>query len=317
MDKNSVYYQQVSLVIKMLPVIAGENVFALKGGTAINLFIRDFPRLSVDIDLAYLPIELRDEALANVRAALMRITAVINAQPILSAVLQDNKADELRIIVTSDTATIKIEVSPVARGTLHDPVSRPVVELVEDEFGYAEIPVVSLPDLYGGKLCAAMDRQHPRDLFDVQMLLAHEGISREIFVGFLVYVLSHPRPINEVLAPNWKALEGPFRMEFEGMTNEPVALDMLSASRAEMMNSLQAKITEQDKEFLLSFKRGEPDWSLFEEPSAAELPAVRWKLINIRRLAKNKVKHQDQLEKLESVLDCWLARENLGPGNDK
>lgn len=56
--------------------------------------------------------------------------------------------------------------------------------MVEDEFGYAEIPVVSLADLYGGKLCAAMDRQHPRDLFDVLMLLNAEGISRDIYVGF-------------------------------------------------------------------------------------------------------------------------------------
>ncbi|SEQ39288.1 Nucleotidyl transferase AbiEii toxin, Type IV TA system [Amphritea atlantica] len=247
----------------------------------------------------------------------MRMKAEINAQPVLTATLQDNKPDELRVIVTSGTATIKIEVSPVARGTLHDPVSLPVVALVEDEFGYAEIPVVSLPDLYGGKLCAAMDRQHPRDLFDVQMLLAHEGISREIFIGFLAYVLSHPRPIHEVLAPNWKPLDDAYRTEFSGMTSEPVALDMLSASRAEMMNSLQAQMTEQDKMFLLSFKRGEPDWSLFEEPSAAELPAVRWKLNNIQRLAKNKIKHKEQLERLESVLDSWLAKVNLGPGNDE
>lgn len=72
MDKSSSYYKQVSLLIKMLPVVATEPVFALKGGTAINLFIRNFPRLSVDIDLAYLPLEPRDEALANVRAALKR-----------------------------------------------------------------------------------------------------------------------------------------------------------------------------------------------------------------------------------------------------
>ena len=144
---------------------------ALKGGTAINLFIQDFPRLSVDIDLAYLPLEPRDEALKNVRSALERVTGRINAQPSVNAVLQDNKQDELRIIVTTESATIKIEVSPVARGTLHEPELLPVVESVEDEFGYAEIPVVSQADLYGGKLCAAMDRQHPRDLYDVQQLL--------------------------------------------------------------------------------------------------------------------------------------------------
>lgn len=211
MDKNTVYYRQVSLLIRMLPVIADEHVFALKGGTAINLFVRNFPRLSVDIDLSYLPLEPRDEALSNARAALSRITARINTQPDLQAVFQDNKPDELRVIVSGNTATIKIEVSPVARGTLHEPELKPVGEEVEDEFGYAEIPVVSLPDLYGGKLCAALDRQHPRDLFDVRMLLDEEGISRALFVGFLTYALSHPRPLHELMAPRWKDLQVAFR----------------------------------------------------------------------------------------------------------
>ncbi len=74
MNSDSPYYKQVSLLVRMLPVIANESVFALKGGTAINLFVRDFPRLSVDLDLAYLPLEPREEALANVKAALQRIT---------------------------------------------------------------------------------------------------------------------------------------------------------------------------------------------------------------------------------------------------
>lgn len=306
MDKESVYYQQVSLLIRMLPVVATEPVFALKGGTAINLFVQDFPRLSVDIDLAYLPLEPRDEALQNVRTALERIAERINTQPSTSAVLQDNRQDELRIIVTTESATIKIEVSPVARGTLHDPELMPVVESVEDEFGYAEIPVVSQADLYGGKLCAAMDRQHPRDLYDVQRLLNAGGISREIFTGFLTYTLSHPRPIHEVMSPRWKELEQTFYDEFVGMTNEPVELSELIETRSRMVAALQAHFTERDQDFLLSFKQGKPDWTLFDEPSAAELPAIRWKLMNIQRLSKNKDKHQQQLEKLENTLKQWL-----------
>ena len=222
--------------------------------------------------------------------------------------LQDNRQDELRIIVTTESATIKIEVSPVARGTLHDPELLPVVESVEDEFGYAEIPVVSQADLYGGKLCAAMDRQHPRDLYDVQRLLSANGISRELFIGFLTYTLSHPRPIHEVMSPRWKELEQTFYDEFAGMTNEPVELSELIETRSRMVAALQARFTEKDRDFLLSFKRGKPDWSLFDEPSAAELPAIRWKLMNIQRLSKNQDKHhhQQQLETLEKVLEHWL-----------
>ena len=307
MNKDSPYYKQVSLLIRMLPVVAKEPIFALKGGTAINLFVRNFPRLSVDIDLAYLPLEPRDEALANVKAALQRITYLINTQPNTRAVLQDQKVDELRIVVTDPDATIKIEVSPVARGTLHEPNNMHIQESVEEEFGYAEIQVVSLPDLYGGKLCAAMDRQHPRDLFDVRMLLTEEGISRDIFVGFVTYALSHPRPINEVMDPNWQPLDEKFKTEFDGMTFETVELEDLISVRLEMITALQAHFTEKDHKFLLSFKQGTPDWSLFDYPNVAELPAIRWKLQNITKLTKNKDKHAEQLSKLETVLNKWLS----------
>jgi predicted nucleotidyltransferase component of viral defense system len=313
MDKDSVYYRQVRLLIKMLPVVAEETVFALKGGTAINLFVRNFPRLSVDIDLAYLPMEPREEALSNARAALLRLVVNINAMPINSAVLQGNNPDELRIIVTGDNAQIKIEVSPVARGTLHEPVVMPVVEQVEEGFGYTEIQVVSLPDLYGGKLCAAMDRQHPRDLFDVNLLLAEQGINRALFVGFLTYVLSHPRPIHEVMAPRWKLLNANYQNEFDGMTVDPMDFNTLMATRKAMVTALQAHITAKDCEFLLSFKQGRPDWGLFDEPGAAGLPAIRWKQMNIQKLAKNKSKHSEQVANLKMVLAKWLAKENVGP----
>ncbi|WP_429186977.1 nucleotidyl transferase AbiEii/AbiGii toxin family protein [Aeromonas veronii] len=291
----------------MLPIIANEKMFALKGGTAINLFVRDFPRLSVDIDLSYLPLEPREEAIANVRAALQRIVEQTNKQQGQQARLQDNNGDELRIIVTG-AATIKIELSPVARGTLHDPEVLPVVEDVETEFGYAEIAVVSMPDLYGGKLCAAMDRQHPRDLFDVRMLLAAEGITREIFVGFLAYTLGHPRPISEVMDPRWKDISGAFQQEFEGMTNKPVSLEELLEVPEAMFAALKAQFTQRDKEFLLSFKRGEPDWTLFDVPTAEQLPAIRWKLQNLQKLRdKNPGKHQEALVKLDNVLTTWLV----------
>lgn len=307
MNKDSVYYRQVTLLLKMLPIIAKEKMFALKGGTAINLFVRDFPRLSVDIDLSYLPLEPREEAIANVRAALQRIVEQTNKQQGLQARLQDNNGDELRIIVTG-AATIKIELSPVARGTLHDPEVLPVVEDVETEFGYAEISVLSMPDLYGGKLCAAMDRQHPRDLFDVRMLLAAEGITREIFVGFLAYTLGHPRPISEVMDPRWKDISGAFQQEFEGMTNKPVSLEELLEVPEAMFAALKAQFIPRDKDFLLSFKRGEPDWTLFDVPTAEQLPAIRWKLQNLQKLRdKNPEKHQEALVKLDNVLTTWLA----------
>lgn len=307
MNKNSRYYQQVKMLVSVLPIVAQETDFALKGGTAINLFVRDFPRLSVDIDLAYLPLEERNTALTKAKLALSRITDAINGGRYAKATLQDNKPDELRIVVSNALATIKIEVSPVARGTLHAPEIKMVHDKVEDEFGYAEIQVVSVPDLYGGKLCAAIDRQHPRDLFDVKLLLENEGISRDVMIGFLTYVLSHPRPIHEVLKPKWKDLSTVFHTEFEGMTIVPITEEELNQTRMEMLEALKFHFDKKDAEFLLSFKQGAPDWTLFDEPSIAGLPAIKWKLRNIEKLIQDPEKHGLQLANLEQTLSDWLS----------
>jgi hypothetical protein len=78
----------------------------------------------------------------------------------------------VKLLAWRDPVRVKIEVSPVLRGCVREPVMRGVSPPVEAEFGYIEVPVLHLHDLYAGKLCAALDRQHPRDLFDVQILLA-------------------------------------------------------------------------------------------------------------------------------------------------
>lgn len=304
MDRTSPYYKQVALLIRVLPFVAQEGVFALKGGTAINLFVRDFPRLSVDIDLAYLPLEPRAEALKNVRSALGRVVDSLNQEHGMVSAVQDNKQDEMRIIVNTSEAQIKIEVSPVARGTLHPPVMMDIIESVEDEFGFASIQVVSLPDLYGGKLCAALDRQHPRDLFDVKMLLETEGINREVFNGFITYLLSHNRPLSEVLNPRWKDLSETFEKEFKGMTFATVTIDDLNQATHQMMEALRAQFTQQDYDFLKSFKAGQPDWGLTDNPHIQKLPAVKWKLQNIQRIPKNK--HLESIKTLNAVMDTWL-----------
>ena len=63
---NTIYYNQAELLLRILPLIYRQREFALKGGTAINFFFRNLPRLSVDIDLVYLPIEDRATTLQNI-----------------------------------------------------------------------------------------------------------------------------------------------------------------------------------------------------------------------------------------------------------
>ena len=299
------YAAQVRLLVQTLPLVAVEDCFALKGGTAINLFVRNLPRLSVDIDLAYLPNGSRQEALQDARAALARIAeSVERGMPGVKATLQTNRPDELRILVRSSAAQIKVEVSPVLRGTVHMPEQRDVVAEVEDEFGFASIRVVSLPDLYGGKICAALDRQHPRDLFDVMLILKEEGLTREIFEGFLVYLISHGRPMADLLEPRWKPLEQIFQSEFSGMTRDPVSLEQLETARTALVDAIRQQITQRDVAFLLSLKSGHPDWSLLALPGIAELPAVNWKLKNIRAMAEDK--RAESFARLERVLQRLL-----------
>jgi len=190
------YYGRVQLLMRVLPQVAQEPVFALKGGTAINLFVRDMPRLSVDIDLVYLPLEPRDETLTNIQSAMGRIGDKIQQQLSGARVhkQQTKSAVDYKLLVQQAGEEIIIETSPVMRGTVNPPIEREVQKQVELEFGYARIAVTSFEDLYAGKLCAALDRQHPRDLFDVKILYEQEGLNKSLHEVFLIYLLCSNRP---------------------------------------------------------------------------------------------------------------------------
>lgn len=302
MDSNNPYYRQVQFLIQLLPLVGEEACFALKGGTAINLFVRDLPRLSVDIDLVYLPTHDRAQALEQIKTALTRIAqriqSVFPSAHIAETFL--DKSDALRLIIAHRGVQIKIELSPVLRGTVYEPEIRSVTSNVEAQFGYADMAVVSLADLYAGKLCAALDRQHPRDLYDVKLLLENEGITEEIRKAFLVYLISHPRPIAEILNPTLKEMQSVYEGEFVAMTQQPVALGALIEARKNMIELVNHTITESEKLFLISFKNKVPDWSLLGLNGVSELPAVRWKLMNLHKMPTDK--HQQALQQLTAVL---------------
>lgn len=297
------YRQQVALLIRTIPFVAQEQCFALKGGTAINLFVRDLPRLSVDIDLTYLPVEDRASSLAAIDAAMVRIKERIESRiPGAVAAPSRSAGDNIitKLIVRSESVQIKIEVTPVLRGTVYDSVVMSVVPTVEDTFGFAEMQVVSFADLYAGKIVAALDRQHPRDLFDVRDLLANEGISDELRRAFLVYLISHNRPIAEVLAPTRKPLAEEFERGFVGMTQENVELADLEATREALIATMVGEMPDAHREFLIGFKRGELDWELLGIPEARHLPAVLWKQQNLEKMQPENRKAM--IEALENVL---------------
>ncbi|WP_312887681.1 nucleotidyl transferase AbiEii/AbiGii toxin family protein [Rhizobium laguerreae] len=198
---------------------------------------------------------------------------------------------------------VKVETSPVMRGVVHDPEQRDVMPAVEDEFGYASIQVVSFEDLFGGKLHAAVDRQHPRDLFDVKLLYENEGLTDALFRTFLVYVACSPQPAHELLSPSLSPLDEPFAQQFFGMTTIPVTLDELAATRERLIADIRARLADKcAQKFLLSLHDGAPDFDAIGLPQAAALPAVQWKLLNPRKvIAENSEKHTAQRAELENL----------------
>lgn len=291
MPAAKLYRQQAALLIKTIPLVAAETCFALKGGTAINLFVRDMPRLSVDIDLTYLPVADRAASLKEIDAGMRRIADAIGSgipgARVSPSTLQGENC-VTKLIVRADGVQIKIEVTPVLRGCVYESATRSVSARVEDQFGFAEIQVVSFPDLYAGKIVAALDRQHPRDLFDVRDLLANEGINDDLRKAFIVYLLSHNRPMAEVLAPARLDISAEFARGFVGMTETPVTIDELLQAREEVIASMVGNMPADHRRFLISIKRGEPDWALLGVPGAEALPAVRWRLENLARMDAKK-----------------------------
>jgi predicted nucleotidyltransferase component of viral defense system len=197
----------------------------------------------VDIDLVYLPIEDRETSLVGIRSALERIAQKIRKAIPDSVVTDSANADGTLVLVRQRNAQIKIEVTPVLRGTVHPVQLRTVQLIVEERFGFAEIQVVSFADLYAGKLVAALDRQHPRDLFDLQYLLANEGIDKTLFQTFLAYILSHNRPAHEVLQFRLKDIQQAFDREFIGMTFNEISLDTLLATREQLVSEVRSRLT--------------------------------------------------------------------------
>lgn len=290
------YNAQVNLLLSILPEVGKETCFALHGGTAINLFIRDMPRLSVDIDLTYLPIQNRETSIQSISKALEQIKKNIEAVFTLFKVQHVDK--DAKLLVTSSDATIKIEVNLIKRGCYAAPQSLALCAKAQDVFEvYTEMSVVEKGHLFGGKICAALDRQHPRDLFDIKYMLEEEGFSPAIKKGFIFYLISSNRPIVEMLFPLFKDQSLAFSNQFAGMTREKFDYSDYEQTRETLVHTVNLALTTGDKAFLVSIEKGEPDWS---EYAFSQFPAVQWKLQNIKKLKEhNPDKHKELYKSLE------------------
>lgn len=294
------YTKQVQLMLDVLPEVAKESCFALHGGTAINLFVRDLPRLSVDIDLTYVPIEDRNTSLDNINQALDQIKRRVEA--IKTRVQIKHQQNICKLLISSSDAQIKIEVNMIGRGTLSSPGKFQLCKSAQIEFdAYCSMTLVPMSQLYGGKICAALDRQHPRDLFDVKLLLANEGFSEEIKQGFLYALLCSDRPMHELLVPHLLEQRAVFSNQFEGMTRESFTYGEFQNTRDDLIQTVKNSLTEKDKAFLLCASDLNPDWTIYP---FEQFPAIRWKLQNLEKLKNiNPDKHLRQHRALMAALN--------------
>ncbi|WP_194976993.1 nucleotidyl transferase AbiEii/AbiGii toxin family protein [Aquiflexum lacus] len=293
------FRNQVNLLLAIIPEVGKEKCFALHGGTAINLFLRNMPRLSVDIDLTYVPIEDREVSVRKINEALLRIKS--NIESVVPKVSVTHLPLALKLLISTKNAIVKLEVNQIKRGIYGSTFKGILCETAQNEFDiFCTIPIVPIGQVYGGKICAALARQHPRDLFDIKFLLNTEGFSEEIKKGFLFGLLGGNKPFHEIISPNLMNQRSALEKQFMGMTTEQFTYKDFEETRSLLIATIHEKLTEYDKQFLLSIQRLEPDWSIY---SFQDFPAVKWRLMNLNTLMENdEKKYKDHYDTLSQLL---------------
>jgi predicted nucleotidyltransferase component of viral defense system len=284
---NDIYIETAKTMVRIAPLVFTDERLALKGGTAINLFLRDMPRLSVDLDLTFTDYTLsRSAALAAINDAISSAQVRLKARGIESHVPPQRDGIEAKLLATDGRIQVKVEINYVIRGAV-DPVERRTLTRKARDLLLAdlELQILSPNDIYGGKLVAALDRQHPRDLFDVMQLFENEGITSQIRRCFIVYLVSHNRPIHEVLFPAELDISHEYNASFRGMTSEEISLPELLSVRTRLLTELPRSLTGAERQFLLSVAYSHPKWNLIDVEHIQMLPAVKWKVQNLKRLA--------------------------------
>ena len=304
---NQNHIDTVRLLLAIAPAVFASGRFAMKGGTALNLFVQEMPRLSVDIDLVFVDQRPdRQAALQAIAQELAVVQASLARKGYHAHLPANAEGDDVKLVVSNDTAQVKVEVNFVFRGTALPVETRSLVATAQELFTTdLAVPVLATAELYGSKLVAAMDRQHPRDIFDVMHMLDHFGWQASFVDCFVAYLAGHNRPVHEVLFPTTKPLEPAFTNEFAGMTRDPVEMDTLMQIQARLIKELPQQLTSAHRDFLLSLVQGEPGWDLMPMQHLRELPAIKWKLTNLAKLKKSSAKrfaaqHQMLAERFEN-----------------
>lgn len=291
---HELYKKQVGLLVEVLPVLNQFNkVFALKGGTAINLFHSNLPRLSVDIDLAYIKPNNREKAYTDINKNLMKMKAMISDLGFKVNVKDSDSVLKLTVMDGQTGAEIKIEPNYVIRTTLYPNLTMSLcanaATMFNMEYG---VSTLSKADLYAGKIAAALSRRHPRDLFDVKQLLMQGDFDLELLNAVVVYLSANSRPIHELLnpEPNLTNLELAYKNQFQGMTlGNECTIDVLKDTYMQLLDILQRGFQDNHRKFIMSVVSNNVDYGLLagiSEKTLKGFTGLSWKLLNIANLQK-------------------------------
>tara|TARA_B000000565_G_C23782697_1_gene376650 strand:- start:288 stop:1199 length:912 start_codon:yes stop_codon:yes gene_type:complete len=296
------FKNQTNLLLNILGnVLPLDSSFVLKGGTAINFIWQNLPRLSVDIDLTYKEIGSRDDFIKANDFFYRKREEDLKNRGLLTQLQRTQDKIPKQLLVSSAEASIKIETNLILRGTVYPTEVKKTCQAIKEQYDFElYVPTVSFEDLYAGKFCAALDRQHPRDLFDIKMFFEKYKITEKLKKAFIVYLISSNRPISEIISPNYLNQRDLYENEFRGMTSNEVSYEELEGARETLIKTIREFLTLEDKEFLINFKKANPNWSYLNLPHIKNMPAIKWKLHNIKNM--NKEKHADAINKLEKKL---------------
>ncbi|GHT16092.1 hypothetical protein AGMMS4956_17620 [Bacteroidia bacterium] len=291
---NHLYKEQVRLLLRILPFIYREKDFAVHGGTAINLFVKDMPRYSVDVDLTYIPIEERESSLKNINAKLVAIGEGIKRA--IPGIITKPVPDKL--LCTLGASTVKIEVNGIQRGVIDDVVEMHLCAKAQNVFEmFCEAQIVPVSQLYGGKISAALSRQHPRDLFDYKYMDIQNF--ENIKSGLIYNLLGSNKPVVELLSPNRIDQRDAMENQFKGMTDVDFSYTDYELSRQHLVAFVNSNLNTSDKEFLISCEEGHPLWNNSEYGNFQLYPSIQWKQLNINKLKQNNpAKHKQGVKKL-------------------
>ena len=313
---DRIFIESTRLLLSVAPLVFNNSIFAMKGGTAINLFIQDMPRLSVDIDIVYLRAEDDwKQSLESIRNEFLLIAERVKQLGISAR--PSGNLESPKLFLENADIQVKIEINTVFRGTILPVEHRRLSQNAADMFGLdITVPTLQPDELYAGKLVAALDRQHPRDLFDVMHLFRTSDLTDRMIECFVIYLAGHNRPIHEVLFSNDKDVSELFKGSFAGMTQNETSLDVLLSARARLREELLPRLSLAHRQFLYDMTKGTPDWALLKYPHVGNYPALRWKLLNLEKFKANRPEEfANQANKLQAHFSALKVAES-NPGSE-